>query len=366
MVHSMGIFKNLASLLIILGMVNPTEACTVFNISRDNQVLFGNIENEAPHHISYLHFVPANPDAFNFGHFYFYYNGNIAGGMNDQGLCFDVAALPSHTAYTGKPHGDLMDYLLTKCATLDDALRFFTHWYWPGHHVNHIMIMDKSGASAIVEVVGSTTYIHRKEVNAQVMTNYCIADPEIRLGDYPCSRFLKAHSMLDTMDIHVNNMQKVCEANSHAYYSAIYSSIYNPQSLEIFVFNANIAGSTRVKFDLQEELQKVAHQYMLKNNHIYLDVPSSPFSGFTVSQAFPNPFTSTTRFSLDLETAGHISIEIRDIYGNLLEVIEENYLQPGKHSYDWHSENYPAGSYLCGIKLDRQAVAVRRLIKTNY
>ena len=64
-----------------------THACSVFNKTDGSEVLFGNVENEASHYVSELFFKPADEANNNFGHFYFFYNGNIAGGMNDQGLC---------------------------------------------------------------------------------------------------------------------------------------------------------------------------------------------------------------------------------------------------------------------------------------
>ena len=77
---------------LVIGTSILSFSCTVFNKSAGGKVLFGNVENEAPHYVSELHFVPPDEADGPYGHFYVYYNGNIGGGMNDQGLCFDVAA----------------------------------------------------------------------------------------------------------------------------------------------------------------------------------------------------------------------------------------------------------------------------------
>lgn len=340
----------------------PSKACTVFNKSSNNKVLFGNVENEAPQHVAELHFIPPNDALGKYGNFFILYNGNIAGGMNDQGLCFDVAALPAHTAYTGKPHGDLMDYLLNDCATINDALAFFSSYYWPGHNVNHLMVMDSSGTSVVVELIGSSYYMFYKDGESQVMTNFSMADPEIRFGDYPCPRYEKANNMLDTMDITVSNFQKVCEKVSHAFYDALYTSIYNPNTLEVHFFNANISNSQITTFHLVDEFKLGSHYYILKNNQIILGVPASEANVFSISGNAPNPFNNQTSFTLNLSAHSKVNISIFDIHGSIIATLENGKKQPGSHNYKWQSISFPKGLYFCKINVEG-IIEIRKWLK---
>jgi choloylglycine hydrolase len=339
-------------------------ACTVFNKTEGNTVLFGNVENNLPGLLTELHFIPPNSITGDYGHFFLLLNGNIGGGMNDQGLCFDVAGLPNHPINTeDKAMKDLMAYLLKDCATLQDALDFFKNYYWVGHNVNHLMVMDKTGASAVVEHIGNTVYIFRKEGNRQVMTNYSFADPDIRYGDYPCPRYITSQSMLDTMSITVANMQKVCEEVSHAYYSGLYANILNPKTLEIYLFNPNIHSQVHT-FDLAGEMAKGSHYYTYKNHQLIMGVEKIADEKYRISNNRPNPFSQETMFSLELKTPATVEILVANIQGQVVETLDSGEKPPGSYQYIWTSSSFPAGIYLCKIYLNG-LVETRKWVKKN-
>jgi hypothetical protein len=284
--------------------------------------------------------------------------------MNDQGLCFDVAGLPDHPINTGgKSAKDLMGYLLKDCATLQDAIDFFKDYYWVGHQVNHLMVMDRTGASAVIEHVGSTLSIYHKLGHSQVMTNYCFTDPDIRYGEYPCPRFGTASNMLDTMALTVNNMQKVCEEVSHAYYSALYGNIFNPTTLEVHIFNPNVHSSITT-FNLVEEMNKGSHHYILKDHQILSSNEVFFYNDFSVSPNFPNPFSTTTAFTLELKTPSEIEIKVFDINGQLVKTLGSGRKIPGSYFYEWFTGSQPAGLYFCLIRIDG-IIETRKWIKSD-
>lgn len=340
----------------------PLSACTVFNKSSGDRVLFGNVENEASHYVAELHFVPPDKSQGYYGHFYIKYNGNIGGGMNDQGLCFDVAGLPSHDFITaGKAPRDLMAYLLEDCATLQDALDFFKSYYWVGHRENHLMVMDKTGASAIVEHIGNVVYIYKKEAEGQLMTNFAIANPEIRFGDYPCDRFNTATDMLESLATTVDNFQKIGKKVAHAYYPALYANIYDPNSFDIHFFNANHPGDYRTSFNLLEEFKLGSHHYILKNNQILLDVAETGHRVFTISDNAPNPFQNETSFSLSLVDNAEVIISVFDMHGKKVVTLENESRNPGSFSYTWRPD-VPAGIYFCRLQING-IIETRKWIK---
>ncbi len=364
--HPWHVIRRITTFLIggfvLLLTVFPGQACTVFNKSEGDLILFGNVENEAPQYVAELHFNPPDAAQGKFGHFLIYYNGNVAGGMNEKGLCFDVAGLPEHPAFNGKPHGDLVSYLLEKCTTLPEALAFFNQYYWPGHNVNHIMIMDKNGASAVVELIEGTLYTFYGQGNRQAMTNFSFADPEIRYGEYPCPRYEKATGMLDTMNVSVDHFQQICEEVSNAYYDALYANIYNPQTLDICFFNANEKGSERTWFNLVDEMNKGSHHYYLKDHEILLEVPEIQQLPYAVSDNKPNPFSNHTSFSIELHNPAELGVALFDLQGNKIMVWEETRMPPGVYDYNWNSAPFPKGTYLCRIKIDG-IVETRKWIK---
>jgi hypothetical protein len=341
------------SILITSLLSNSALACTVFTYSKGDKVLFGNVENEQPHYKVELHFIPPKKAFGEFGHFLIFYNGNVAGGINDQGLCFDVAALPDHDFYTGgKTARDIVSYILKSSTTVDDALEFFSSHYWVGHRVNHLMITDKSGASAVVEHIGSTIYIFNNYGSSQVMTNYSIADPEIRYGDYPCPRYEKATDMLKNMESSVDNMQDVCFQVSQAYYPALYATIYDLNTLDIHVFNANAPGHFRTTFNLVQEYSKGSHHYILKDHQIIPGIPEKSGDVFSLSANYPNPFSGKTSFTLEMAVGAFVNIDVLDFQGRIVDNLRNENLAPGSYSFYWHSEDLPAGIYYCRCNVE--------------
>lgn len=346
-------FSVLALFFIVFLYSAPSEACTVFNKSDSERILFGNVENENPTFESQFHFLPPNETLGKYGSFFIKgENGYIGGGMNDQGLCFDVAAYPEHPASNGKPHGDLMKYLLEDCATVQEALSFFNQYYWPGHCCNHIMIMDKTGSSAVVELIYGVLYIHSKDGNSHVMTNYAIADPEIRFGDYPCQRFIMANEQLDTASVTVNNFQKICESVHNAYYNALFATVYDPDELDIYFFNPNITGGERTKFNLREEMEKGSHFFRVKNCQLISEIQENKSTVFSISENAPNPFVGETTFSLTLLRDAKVKISVLNIHGQVIEILENVKKIPGNYSYIWKSGILPSGFYFCMLQVD--------------
>lgn len=331
----------------------PSMACTVFNKSANGKVLFGNVENENPTYISEFHFVPPNETLGKYGSFYIQgSNGYIGGGMNDQGLCFDVASYPSHPGYNGKPHGDLMKYLLEDCATIPEALSFFNQYYWPGHCCNHIMIMDKTGASVVVELIYGVIYVYTKDAESQVITNYSIRDPEIRYGDFPCPRFQLASAQLDTAAITVDNFQKISESVHNAYYNALFATVYDPLELNIHFFNPNISGSERFTFNLDEEMNKGSHFYTVKNCQIVSGIQENNFNAYSISQNQPNPFSTGTRFTLSVFKPSDVKISVLNLHGKQLSTIANKSMKPGEHEFSWDGSQFPSGIYICRMNIN--------------
>ena len=105
--------------------VNSAQACTVFTSSDGRTILFAGVENEDARWMERVscHFVPSNEKRHTYGYFYLFYNGYIAGGLNEKGLCFDIAGVPSHPAdYGNLTPSNYLQSLLTRCATIEEAV----------------------------------------------------------------------------------------------------------------------------------------------------------------------------------------------------------------------------------------------------
>jgi hypothetical protein len=66
-------------------------------------------------------------------------------------------------------------------------------------------------------------------------------------------------------------------------------------------------------------------------------------NGNTIS--FPNPATQKATIKFDLDQPSNISLKLSDKLGNQISLIENQFMDSGRHSVDWDASGYPAGVY---------------------
>ena len=74
-------------------------------------------------------------------------------------------------------------------------------------------------------------------------------------------------------------------------------------------------------------------------------------SAITLYQNYPNPFNQSTVITFELPGAQHINLEIYDIMGKRLTVLEAGRMAAGIHQLIWNSKGVASGTYfykLCG------------------
>ena len=90
-----------------------------------------------------------------------------------------------------------------------------------------------------------------------------------------------------------------------------------------------------------------------------LNTPSS------VMNAIPNPFASQVSFRYMLDVAGKVAIQVVDINGRLVAVMNEGYKTPGDYTEQLNTNNLPAGSYVAVLSINDQKVQTIKLVKAN-
>lgn len=110
-----------------------------------------------------------------------------------SGIFFDWAALPARSDVifpADKPYFNCYApvKIMEECATVEDAIALYQEYNEPVFTRAHIMWVDRSGNSAIIEWGENDLLIIRKEGYSQVMTNFNITDPDLACW-YPCWRY---------------------------------------------------------------------------------------------------------------------------------------------------------------------------------
>lgn len=204
--------------LLILSISSTAIACTGFTSSRNGTTLVGNNEDLSLLTDPFLYIIP--PSLNSYGRVVFYCKwpypfetGSYAafGGMNDQGLFFDIYSTPYHsiTNPLNKPTftQDIFAYCIRTCSTVDEVVEIFDSYYIPYMDEIQGFFVDNTGNSVIIE---GDRLIY-KQSSFQVVTNFLQSWPDF--GGYPCWRFETATEMLERMtDQSVEYFKEICEA----------------------------------------------------------------------------------------------------------------------------------------------------------
>ena len=245
--------------IIVLALVPGSSlyACTGFCISKGNLVLVGNNEDYNNPNTK-VWYVPAEKGKY--GRVYFGFDNFFPqGGMNEKGLVFDgFASEPYRVKYSlDKPifSGNLMDKVVSECATVDEALEMFDKYSMAFLTQGMLFIADEHGDSAIIE----RDNVIRKKGKYQVCTNFY--QSETKKENIRCGRYKIATAMLtDADDISVDLGKRVLAAtHNEAPYPTVYSNVYDLKHKIVYLYHFHNF-QNEVVIDLKAELAKGAHR----------------------------------------------------------------------------------------------------------
>ncbi len=150
--------------------------------------------------------------------------------MNSEGLFFDGTATPYAPYPDNENKKDCKCYIWTKileeCNSVEMALTYLKTYTIPEIENIHVLLADKTGASAIIGVYNKELKIHYRNKNHHLLTNFNIADPSYG-GEEPCKRFDTATQMLrQDSTASIKYLEHIL-SNTHQDELTAYSNIYN-------------------------------------------------------------------------------------------------------------------------------------------
>jgi hypothetical protein len=66
----------------------------------------------------------------------------------------------------------------------------------------------------------------------------------------------------------------------------------------------------------------------------------------SLGKAYPNPFNPSTSFDLNVGQAGHVSVMVYNVSGQLVDAIHEGNMDKGTYNMTWNGENVASGMYI--------------------
>ena len=258
-------------IVMLISITGFSGNCTVFTASYGSTVLFGNNEDVGDRNAT-VWFVPETETMHGWVYFGFLdypaEDGRFPmGGMNDQGLCFDITSVPESQIryYPGRLRiinaGIFGGRILEYCATVEEAAKFIERYDLSSLGEYQFLFADKTGDSMILcPGTDREMKVIRKEGVYQVITNFNVLNQ--KLGQYPCWRYNAASGMLSKIesedDLTVEYFTSVLKASYTRY--TTYSTIYDPVNGVAYLYNNHNFDEVCV-FNLEEELKKGYHTY---------------------------------------------------------------------------------------------------------
>lgn len=81
-------------------------------------------------------------------------------------------------------------------------------------------------------------------------------------------------------------------------------------------------------------------------------------------EVYPNPFRDEIRIDYSLTKRTRVTITVYDLLGKIVEIVEEQTVDPGSHSVVWNAEGHPDATYILKISTD-DASLMKRIIHSS-
>lgn len=168
------------------------------------------------------------------------------GGVNENGLALslhEVPALPMN-AYPEFDDPLGMDYIpMNECSTVDEVIDYYSainFIIWGDCMPRQMHFTDKSGDAVVISAGDDGNPVFtRIENHFLVSTNFNLANPENRYGDYPCERYDTCVEMLSDIqteeELNLDAVRDILQEACVPEYS-LYSYIYDPNEMMVYFF----------------------------------------------------------------------------------------------------------------------------------
>ncbi|MBI4646733.1 MAG: hypothetical protein HY738_09125 [Bacteroidia bacterium] len=258
-----------------------------------------------------------------YGRISFGWNDGISlSGINEKGLFIGLTKIPKATIrFTSEKltlsnekvrgYCQIAEKIMETCSTVEESIALINKYNVEEFMNYHLLLADRSGASAILEWGDTSLVIMEKEGNYQLMTNFSIINPS--KGNYPCEYYKIAENILKTSSI---NGKELCKSALEASVNTkhnVFSLIYDLNNFKIYVYYQHIFTKV-VEIDLKKEMnggtrsEKISslmqggipayNELKKKDGKMYYLDEVIPYSGYCIDY-YNNGQKKTERYFID-------------------------------------------------------------------
>lgn len=225
------------------------------------------------------------------------------GGINSEGLCYDINALPAtslkkNEGKTWLSATNFFDLLWTN-KSVDDVINWFkTHKFPYDNFSFQIHVADAFGDAVVIGANEDAEMVFTKKGDKEylISTNFNIVNPENHF-DYPCKRYSKALEIAERLvkkkDLTVGDCIEILKATHIEYKKetgTLYSNIFDLVKKKILLFHIGNF-KRRIEFDLKNELEfkddlNEADQYKIADSAKFQRLNFEGMRVYTISKLF--------------------------------------------------------------------------------
>jgi len=246
--------------LVLCSTAERISACTVFVLTDSNRVLFCNNE-DGPDDTTRIWFQPAGTNRYGCV-FVGYDDGWAQGGMNTEGLAVDWVAGWKEEWHPDPALPEVRggQEVLENCATVEEAIQFYTQHRDPNLWYAKALLTGKTGESVLIGANRGKLQIWRKNVSWG-----------LGYGEYTLRSMLEKSSE-PTLTNATTILRRCLQKGK---YATRYVNVFDVKSGEMFLYPFP-EKDIEVKLSLAAELARGAHYYDMTKIQTQLEKPLRP------------------------------------------------------------------------------------------
>ena len=163
---------------------------------------------------------------------------------------------------------------------------------------------------------------------------------------------------IDATEIQIFNNDNSVSMESNGYIGAVQMTLNHGEDFEIeltddaFIAKYNTEGTKTTLMIVAPEsndLFTAVGQFEIvetfaANSNDYVDVVNPEV--ISLGSAYPNPFNPTTSFELSVGNAGHVTMNVYNVMGQVVETLVNNTMDAGSYNITWDATNFSSGMYV--------------------
>ncbi len=163
---------------------------------------------------------------------------------------------------------------------------------------------------------------------------------------------------IDATEIQIFNNENSVSMESNGYVGAVQMTLSHGEDFSIeltndaFIAEYNTEGNTTTLMVVNPESKELFTtignfeivETLAANSNNYIDVLNP--EAISLGSAYPNPFNPTTSFELTVGNAGHVTMNVYNVMGQVVETLVNNTMDAGNYNITWDATNFSSGMYV--------------------